>query len=161
LAGGILAQGYVKKARVVTYAKPGAIRLDARGQLYLTFPSEGTKAMAAKEVDAYVAKAQEDYDKVRKACPRLEPAALKVGQDGYFADEYYRPIAFRVYQVIDADAVLLAYGGRLFWLDQKGHNLVDDAVFTSTGRWEVARTRQYRAKGGENRTVFVVRPKAP
>ncbi|HVK13109.1 MAG TPA: hypothetical protein VM597_30430 [Gemmataceae bacterium] len=161
LAGGILTQGYVKKARVATYAKPGAIRLDARGQLYLTFPSEGTKETAAREVEAYVAKAKEAYDKVRKASPRLELAALKVGQDGYFADEYYRPIAFRVFQVIDADAVLLAHGGKLFWLDQRGHGLVDDATFTSTARWEVAGTRQYRARGGENKTVFVIRPKAP
>lgn len=161
LAGGILTRGYVKAARVAAYAKPGTIRLDARGQPYLTFPSEGTKEAAAREVEAYVAKAQEVYDTVRKACPRLEPAALKVGQDGYFADEYYRPVAFRVYQVIDADAVLLAYGGKLFWLDQRGHGLVDDAVFTSTARWEVAGTRQYRARGGESKTVFVVRSKAP
>ena len=161
LAGGILARGFVKKAKVATYAKPGTIRLDARGQLYLTFPSEGTKEAAAREVEAYVAKAQEVYDKARKACPRLEPTALKVGQDGYFADEYYRPIAFRIYQVIDADAVLLAYGGRLFWLDQRGHHLVDDAAFTSTARWEVPRTRQYRTRRGEDKTVFVITPKSP
>ena len=148
----------MKKARVATYAKPGTIRLDPRGQLYLTFPSEGIKDAAAEEVEAYVAKAQEAYDKARKTCPRLEPAALKVGQDGYFADEYYRPIAFRIYQVIDADAALLAYGGRLFWLDQRGHNLADDAVFTSTARWEVPRTRQYRTRAGENKTVYVLTP---
>jgi hypothetical protein len=161
LAGGILAQGFVKRAKVATYAKPGVIRLDARGQLYLTFPSEGTKEMAAREVEAHVATAHEAYDPARKACPRLEPSALKVGQDGYFADEYYRPIAFRVDRVIDADAVLLAYGGKLFWLDRRSHNLVDDATFTSTARWQVAGTRRYRARGGESKTVFVVRPTAP
>jgi hypothetical protein len=158
LAGGILARGFVTKARVATYAKPGTIRLDARGQLYLTFPSEGTREAAARDVEAYVAKAQEAYDTARKACPRLEPAAMEVGQTGYFADEYYRPVAFRIYQVIDADAVLLTYGGKVFWLDQRGHNLVDDAAFTSTARWGVSGTRQYRTRAGENKTVYVLTP---
>ena len=116
---------------------------------YLIFPSQGTREAAAREVEGYVAKAQEAYDTAKKVCPRLDPNALKVGQDGYFADEYYRPIGFRVYQVIDANAVLLAYGGKPFWLDQRGHDLVDDATFTSTVRWEVARTRQYRTRDGD------------
>jgi hypothetical protein len=59
----------VKRARVAAYVRPGTIRLDARGQLYLTFPSPGAKA-AAKEVEAYVARAQEAYDRTRKDCPR-------------------------------------------------------------------------------------------
>jgi hypothetical protein len=161
LAGGIPTRGFVKRAKVVTYAKPGAIRLDPRGQLDLTFPSEGIKGAAAEEVEAYVAKAQEVYDAVRKACPRLEPNTLKVGQDGYFADESYRPVAFRVDRVIDADAALLAYGGKVFWLDQRGHGLVDDSVFTSTARWEVAGARQYRTRAGDSKTLFAIEPKSP
>jgi len=159
LTGAILARGYVKKARVTAYVQPGTIRLDARGQLYLTFPSAGTRDAAVKEVEAYIDRAQETYDWARKDCPRLDPNTLKVGQTGYIADEFYRPIVFRVYQVIDANAVLLAHGGKLFWLDQRGHNLVDDAVFTSPARWEVPHTRQYRTRDGDNKTVFVLQPK--
>jgi hypothetical protein len=36
--------------------------------------------------------------------------------------------------VIDADAALLSRGGKLYWLDRAGHNLADDATFTSTAR---------------------------
>ena len=62
--------------------------------------------------------------------------------------------------MVDANAVLLA-GGRLCWLDQAGHHLADDATFTSTARWQVPRTRQYRTRRGEDKTVYVITPKSP
>ena len=89
--------------------------------------------------------------------PRFLPSALGVGDVAMLGDGNGGIAVFKIFQVIDKENCLVAFGSELYWCQMRTKGLADGDPIMFQDIVECTGTKQYRTALGGTKTVRVFR----